>query len=113
MPNAPEFKDQNSAVANYLTSNTNCNYFSIEGSRTNSADEGKRSELTIKLNYSTEVPNEAKRQEVAFNVAKQLKQSLKNVNQFDAFRVSFVQVQKDGLVTTTKTKSLLFPTAEL
>lgn len=113
MPNDPEFKDHNDAVTNYLVSNTNCNDIRIEGSRINSTDEGKRSELTIKLNYSTEVPDEAKRQKIAFDVARQLKQSLKNANQFDAFRVSFVRVQKDGLVTTTKTQSILFASVEL
>jgi hypothetical protein len=68
--NEPVFKGQNDAVANYLASNSNCNEINIEGKQINSSDEGNRSELTIKLHYNTDMPDKAKRQGLAFNIAK-------------------------------------------
>ena len=107
MPKEPSFSKDNATVAGELRNIVSSEHINISGSKITTNGSSTSSQLIVEfINYADTKDDQ---NELSKKVAAQLKQDLKDPNEFDSYKVCFVK----KTAMTSVYKSFVIPKAEL
>lgn len=109
----PDFKIDMEEVETNLKKSVTCEHIIITGAEINTNGKNTSKLIVQVINYSNIPSDEIQIKELGKSIALQLKQELKNQNDFNVYEVFFVTKETNGALTKTNSKGTSFKSEDL